>query len=377
MSPADVHAAGLGAGARRSGVTIAIVVMVIIGLAGVDRFLAQLEANEARASAERSFDRGSRLLAQGNASAAVDSLREAHALDRRNVQYTLKLVSGLSSAGKAAEAESSLNDVLVREPNDGEANLIAARLSARKGDFEEAQAYYHRAIYGEWKSNAEQRRIAARMELVNLLLKTNQKQQLLAELISLEAEPSATPSMQLQVAELFMKAGAAARAETVYQMLSDADPADIHAAEGVGNAALQLGQYRVAREAYERAVQHHPEDASVHAHLRTLNTVIELDPTLRQLASAEKYRRSMRILDMTREALAQCAGAADSGEDAPLLKDAADKLNEKKPAAATNEAAEAVLSLAEKIWKGAQKCDQGRGTDADSALGLIMKKLAS
>jgi Flp pilus assembly protein TadD len=128
MTPAGIQPAAANPSRIRPGVTSAIVVLVVIGLGGADRFLAQVERSEIRTSAQRAYDTGSRFLHQRNAGAAVDSLREAHALERQNPEYEVQLIAALSAAGKTGEAEPLLADILQREPNDGHANLVAARL---------------------------------------------------------------------------------------------------------------------------------------------------------------------------------------------------------------------------------------------------------
>ena len=144
-----------------------------------------------------------------------------------------------------------------------------------------------------------------------------QKQELLAELISLEAESPASGEIQKRLAELFLWQAAPARAANVYAALSGRIPSDIAAYEGLGDAELEQGQYRAAHETYLRAFLREPNNASVRAHLQTLNTVTGLDPTLRQLTSAEKYRRSIRILEMTRDAVDQCVAKRPSASSDP------------------------------------------------------------
>ena len=56
--------------------------------------------------------------------------------------------------GKLDEAGRLLSDLLDHNPNDGETNLAEARLLVREGEWENAFAYYHRAIYGSWDSQA-------------------------------------------------------------------------------------------------------------------------------------------------------------------------------------------------------------------------------
>jgi hypothetical protein len=114
----------------------------------------------------------------------------------------------------------------------------------------------------------------------------------------------------------------------------------------------------------------------VRAHLQTLDTVAELDPTARQLTSAEKYSRSIRILDMARAALDQCADNHPADEISQLLKSSEATIAGEEPAHVTNEIAEGVLSLAEKLWH-AERTACGEKPGDLNALDLIMNKLAS
>ena len=178
-------------GAVRTGSTWAIIVAVAIGLWAVDQFLAGVESAEVKNSAQRSYRTGVELLAKGMAGKAVDSLRDAHALERQNPEYELQLIEALTAGGKEPEAEPLLTEILQRAPNDGRANLIAARVALRQGNMDEAEAYYHRAIYGDWSGDTAAHRVSARLELIDLLAGKNRKQELLAELVSLEAESPA------------------------------------------------------------------------------------------------------------------------------------------------------------------------------------------
>jgi tetratricopeptide (TPR) repeat protein len=354
---------------KMTGVAITLVA-IVVALSALDRFLAKVESAELHSTAQNAYLAGSRLLAAGKAAAAVDLLRQAHSTERENPDYELALISAMTSAGNTADAEPLMNEMLQRAPNDGRVNLIAARLRTREGNATEAEAFYHRAIYGEWPGDAARHRVETRMELVDELVKRGRKQELLAELISLEAEPAAGMEIRKRLAELFLDAGSPARAADIYRAITAKDPADIAAAEGLGEAELEQGQYNAARAAFLQGFFQHPNNASVLSHLETLNTVVALDPTLRQLTSEEKYRRSLLILDMARAGLTQCAAGN------PVLAAASAQVPDKTPAHVTNEDAEKVLAAAEQIWRARNEACSADSLRTD-ALNLLMKKLAS
>jgi tetratricopeptide (TPR) repeat protein len=370
------------AGTRRGAAGL-IILVVVICLAAADKFLARVESAEIGSAAQRSYSTGARLLAMGKPDQAIDPLRDAHSLERQNTGYELQLIAALTAAGKTMEAEPLLTEILQREPNDGHANLIAARLMLREGDLPNAEAYYHRAIYGEWSGDDLAHRIAARSELVDLLAQKNRKQELLAELISLQAEAPAADPIQKRLGKLFLQADSPARAVSVYESLLQQDPGDIEAWQGIGEAELEQGHYPRAHEAFLRASLRDPGNESVRAHLQTLNTVTALDPTERHLTSAEKYARSVRILDMARAALDRCVAKTPSLIPGPdrnqqLVKMAETMLASGAPAHVTNEVSEGVLSLSEQLWRAQTKaCGDNSGDPDQSALELIMRKLAS
>lgn len=343
---------------------------LIVALSSLDRFLAKVESAEMEGTAQRSFVAGSRLLTAGKPAEAIDSLRNAHAVDRENAAYELALITALTNSGKTSDAEPLMTEMLDREPNDGNVNLIAARLASREGKATEAEAYYHRAIYGEWPQESDAHRIAARMELIDLLKKEGRKQQLLAELISLEAEPKTDMEARKRLATLFLQADSPARAGSVYEEMITRDPNDIAAYEGLGHAELVQGRYNAARSAFLQASVQAPNDASIRSHLQMLDTVVGLDPTLRQLTSDEKYRRSVHILDMARAGLESCAPGNG------LVSHAASIISNKTPAHVTNEAAESVLSLAETLWRARNDACPARAGGED-VLNLLMAKLAA
>jgi hypothetical protein len=195
---------------------IVILMLVIAGLTALDKSLAKIEDAEVRGSARRSYETGNQFLGQGLAAKAVDPLRDAHALERENAGYTLALISALMNVGKTSEADTLMDEILASKPNDGQANLVAARLVLKEGKRDDAEAYFHRAIYGSWPTDSMGHRRASRMELIQLLQAEKARQPLLAELISLESDATGDEQSQRQIAQLFMSAGAAGRAPALY-----------------------------------------------------------------------------------------------------------------------------------------------------------------
>jgi tetratricopeptide (TPR) repeat protein len=308
---------------------------------------------------------------------AVDPLRDAHALERENPEYTLELIAALMNVAKTAEADTLMDEILAAKPNDGESNLVAARLMLKEAKPDDAEAYYHRAIYGSWPSDSAAHQRAARMELIKLLQAEKARQPLLAELISLESEAAGDPQLQRQIGQLFLTAGAPARAATVYRDLIDRDLHDSAAYEGLGEAELEEGQYRAAQSAFLHASNYHP-DGMLQGKLQLLTQLTELDPTPRRLPSMEKFNRSLRILGLAQSdlesKLSGKPGAANSAI-AQLLKEASDELSKKPPQHVTNEMAEHELDLAERIWKARLALFGDTTSPEEEALRLCMEKL--
>ena len=371
------------AGARRRPYgLIAALAVVVAGLAALDRSLERIESMDLSGAARHDYEEGLRLIGEGRAQGAIDPLRNAHALERENRDYELQLIVALTNAGKTGEADPLMGELLQRAPNDGQVNLIAARLANKEGRSSDAAAYYHRAIYGEWPEKGGDRRMAVRMELVGFLREKGTKPELLAELISLEAEAPRDRGMQRSLAHLLLAAGAPGRAAEIYRSLVEEDPKDTQAFAGLGEAELEQGRYRDAHAAFLQAFFHTPADAPIRTRLQLLNTVMALDPTPRGLPAAEKYERSRRILELARTSLQQCTEKmpktvktpAEEEQDLLILANA--ELEARAPRPLTNELAERLLSLAQAMWQARVKACGGIPANED-ALRLIMEKLAA
>ena len=358
---------------------IAVIIIVIAGLGALDKFLANAQTVEVQRLAQRSYLDGLRLRRSGQVNEAVDAFRKAHALERGNRQYGLELADALIAANKLDEAERLLSDVLEREPNDGRANLLNARLMIKRGMTAEAESYYHRAIYGEWPSDAAAHRVAVRMELIDFLAARPEHEELLAELISLPEQKTKNPAAEQHLAQLFLVAGSPSRAADEYRIVIKRSPKDAAAYAGLGEAELQLGEYSKARDAFLTASTHKPDDPEIRRKLKLSSTLAALDPTYRKLTSMEKYRRSLEILGMARPSLEACLAnhpAAAAGETQQLLQSADEVLADKPRTGVANETAENALSLAEKAWQERVKTCGAATSPDEEPLRLIVERLA-
>jgi predicted Zn-dependent protease len=358
---------------------VLIIAFVIAALSFIDSALENIEQRDLKNQARQAHVEGDRLVKQGKVNQAIEPLRKAHIWERGNTLYELDLVDALITANKADEAEPLMNEILLREPDDGRTNLSAARLALQKGNTTDAVSYYHRAIYGDWSENAAAHRVSARMELVRLLVAEHRDKELLAELLPLQEEAQTNMPIQKALGHLFLVADSPSRAAAAYQAMIAHDPKDAGAHAGLGEAELQQGEYRDAHSAFLAALRYEPRDASIQRRLDLSNALTELDPTPRRLASMEKYRRSIHILQLAYDDFNACIAkhpAAPPSDATRLLSTAHDALAAKPPSNAANELSESVLGIAEKIWRARiAACGAGVSSDQEP-LRLIIEKLA-
>jgi predicted Zn-dependent protease len=357
---------------------VLIIAFVIAALSFIDSALERTEQRDLKNQARQAHAEGDHLVKQGKVNQAIEPLRKAHIWERGNTLYELDLVDALITANKADEAEPLMNEILLREPDDGRANLSAARLMLQKGNTTDAVSYYHRAIYGDWGENTASHRVSARMELVHLLVAEHRDKELLAELLSLQEEAQTNMPIQKALGHLFLVAGSPSSAAAAYQAMIAHDPNDAGAHAGLGEADLEQGQYRDAHSAFLAALSYKPQDASIQRRLDLSNALTELDPTPRRLASMEKYRRCIHVLQLAYDDLNACLSkhpAAPPTEAAQLLSAGHGALTSKPPSHATNELAEEVLGIAEKTWQARVAACGAAVSSKEEPLRLIIEKL--
>jgi tetratricopeptide (TPR) repeat protein len=334
----------------RHALLVAIIVVATMGTA--TGILARWYHEERAKQARHQMSLGDRLAAEGAIDAALDHYRAALALDRDNPVHRRAVALLLLQVQRFAEAERHLDELLERNPVDAEANLLRARLAARRGVVENAEAYYQRAIYGRWPSGAEQaQRLAARFELLAWLEQIGAMDRARAELMRLQAEvPGTTTSMQLQLARHFVILGESRRAVDILRKQLTQDPDDRSLAREMMNVALSARQLEDARVAARRMVTLDPKDAPARRVLQQLTDALNLDPTRRRLSTAERLRRSGALLTRLVALTEQCSAAPDVAVPADAIIRARELLDTKATLATRNTLIEERLAAAEALW---------------------------
>jgi tetratricopeptide (TPR) repeat protein len=352
--------------------TFAIVLAAIVGLVLFDTALARVDASERKAYAVREFTTGQRVIAGGKVEEGLEHLRTATMLDGENSSYSVALSQAILADGRPREAEQLLVPLLERDETDGSTNLAMARVLTKEGKVEQAKAYYHRAIYGLWPTDANRNRTAARFELIDLLARSNAKQELLAELLPIQDDSTNDLGQRKRIAHLFVVAGSPARAVVIFREILRRDSKDADAFVGLAEAALSLGDFATARTDLLAAQKLSPEDSiNLQPRVALTDSVISLDPTQSGLSLPEQVRRSRNLLQMTLTSVRKCLGQQAPQVAAAL--DSATLLLVSGRSGGQAQSVEQNLSLAEQLW-GLQRsrCAPER---EDGALALIHNRI--
>jgi tetratricopeptide (TPR) repeat protein len=355
--------------------TFLLIFAAMGGLFAIDMVLAGMERREGRAEAIQLYVEGERLAAEGRVAEAIDRLRTAVSLARSNRRYQTALARVLLAAGKPKEAETILSELLQKDATDGAASLVMARTVLAQKRVREAISYYHRATYGQWGNDAEGNPVSARFELTELLARRGAQKELLAELLPLQDEAPNNLATRKRLAHLFIAAGSPSRAEDIFRDILRHNPSDPEAYAGIGEAEFARGNYRTARANFLAATRLAPKDSSIAAGLASADTVLALDPTQRGLATAEQYRRSRRVLELTLAAADSCAGAALPAPEREVLDTARSTLGREARHAPRRDAVEANLDLAERVWQVRRRQCAAPPGSADP-LALVLARIA-
>ena len=349
--------------------TLATVFVAIALLLALDLFLARVDREESSAHASDEYAAGRALLAARKPQDAAARFGAAVAIDRQNVNYSLALGEAMLEAGRTTDAEATITALLERAENGGAVNLTMAHVMARENRYEDAKAYYHRAIFGQWGADSVDRRTQARFELIDVLARRGATGELLAELLPFDATSPDSIALRSRLGRLFILAGAPARATTMFRELLRRQPHDADAWAGMGDAALGLRTFQAARADLEEALRLRPHDAGIEKSLALADTVLALDPIARDIGAHEQYVRSRALLTRTLATLASCFQTGAS-----TFSDSARRLLAATPAARDERAsANTMVSLASDLY-GARPASCV-AVKRDDALRLVQNRL--
>lgn len=356
--------------------TFALIFIALAALFVIDTFLARIERNEDRAQATRLFAEGRRMMQNGQYAEAAERFRDAVSIERDNRDYLLALSGALLAAKNFADAETTLDGLLQRDSTDGDANLAMARVQVAEMHFPEGISFYHRAIYGQWRTDPAQNRLKVRFELVGLLAQQNEKAELLAELLPLQDEAPDDLATRKRIGQLFLSAGSPARAADVFQEILRRNSQDPDVYAGLGEAEFARGNYQTARTDFLQASRLKPDDQAIGKRLELCEQILSLDPTRRGLSSKDRYQRSLKLVALVLDETTPCLGNTSVPATQDLLNAANKALKARVAESRQNAATEANLDLTEQLWQVRGKTCALSTPAADDPLPLVLAKLA-
>lgn len=309
------------------GLLSALAVIFFLAVTGLSNiFYAQR-----RALGDRWFNRGVSDLEAKKYQAAVTEFRAALLYSRDDFTYQLNLAEALLGANQTAQAYAYLLNLWDREPENGQVNLELARIEAAHGQTERAIRYYHDAVYAVWPSRDEPQRRTARLELVDLLLGINHKEQAQAELIALSENVGEDPAEQVRLGDLFTRAGEYERALAAYRLAVKADRRNPRALAGAGNAAFMLGLYPLAEQYLEAEREASPNDKTSDERLKITKMVLNMDPYRSIIPLDERNHLVLQAFATAGQRLAECAVPNNITSGGPSLPSLGDQWTAMKP----------------------------------------------
>jgi tetratricopeptide (TPR) repeat protein len=266
--------------------------------------------------------------------------------------------------------------MLQRNATDGAANLTMARVMVKEGRSTEATSYYHQAIYGRWKQDAQANRVKVRFELIDVLVKRGADREVLGELLPVQDEAPKDFQTRKRIARLYLVAGSPSRALDLFKEILREEPMDFDAYAGLGDAEFARGSFRAARTDFRAAARLKPDDEEIRKRLGVCETVLALDPTQRGLSSAERYRRSLKLIKLASDAMNRCVGAPPSENAHDLAEKAEQALKRRLGSSRQEEVTETNLELVEELWQARQKQCKQSPAEAEEPLALVVARLA-
>jgi tetratricopeptide (TPR) repeat protein len=292
-------------------VILALTLAAAVAFAAVSHLVTRFNLNQ-QARGRKLYAQGLADMAAHNPDRAIEEFRAALTCDTDNPQYQLSLGRALRDTGRLDEAESYLQSLWERTPEDGTINLALARVAARRGTLEDATRYYHNAMYGVWTSDADANRRKARIELIEFLLQKNARDQARAELVALADFLPLDSPLHLQTAQFFTQAQDYPSALTEYEKVLRLDRDNFDhivpaALAGAGEAAYRAGRYRTAQRYLQDAIKGDPEDSNSRDLFAITSLILQIDPFVHRISDAERNRRISADFATAGNRLTACA----------------------------------------------------------------------
>lgn len=307
---------------HRDVLLISVLVLAVAGLYAITKTVAARERDLDKHLAALWFKKGEQHLAAHDVETAIDSFRNASSGDPGSRQYGLALAASLAQANHRTEAEQALMRLRNSNPDDSAVNLQLARLSAQSNDVRSALRYYHDAIYGVVAGpHTDEQRRNMRTELIHFLLKEQDRNDALSELIVIDADLPDTPDAHVRTAELFMETGDARRALRDYKDAIHLDRHNPVALTGAAAASMQLGDYRQAREFLENPSSGARKSPELSKLLTVLRIVTSSDPLALHLSTEARVQRLRSDLDQAAQRFNACYAQHAITADDQSLKD--------------------------------------------------------
>lgn len=304
---------------RRPPVVIAsLLVLAVAAFWGVNRLVNRFREQE-KALARHLFSSGESALQSGELDQAVDDFRAALSYNHEDPQYELSLARALRDTGRTDEAETYLLGLWERTPQAGDVNLALGRLYARNKSVQDAIRYYHNAIYGVWENDPAQKRLDAQLELIEFLLRQNASQQAEGELITMEPNLPRSADLLVRVGQDFARVQDYSHALNDFQRVLRFDHDNAAALAGAGDAAFNMGKYRVAQGYLQSAVRENPKDDHCSQLLQVTTLVLNGDPFARHTSGKERNRRLRAAFDQAGKRLDACSLPAAKGQTTPQV----------------------------------------------------------
>jgi tetratricopeptide (TPR) repeat protein len=290
-------------------VLLALTLAAVAAFAAVSHLVTRFNLNQ-QARGRHLYAQGLADLSVHNSTLAIEEFRAALTCDSDNSQYQLALGRALRDSGdprRLDEAESYLESLWQRTPEDGTINLALARVAARRGSLDDATRYYHNAMYGVWTSDADANRRKARIELIEFLLQKKAQSQAQSELVALADFLPPDSALHLQAAQLFMQAQDNSSALAEYEKVLHFDHDNPAALVGAGEAAYYAGRYRTAEHYLADGALVNPQDSNSRNLQATAKLILDTDPFVRRISDAERDRRIAANFDSAGKRLTSCA----------------------------------------------------------------------